>query len=92
MQDDILLTDSTIPCFQEPALIQEDLPNVFTNIAVYKGKRILMSAKFLIVPNGKILLYLRLCIDIGPIRNQYFDYFCLSSEGGYVQCCVSFLK
>lgn len=51
-----------------------------------------MSAMFLIDQDPEILLYLRLCIDIGPICNQHFDYFCLPSEGCYVQCCVSFLK
>lgn len=51
-----------------------------------------MSAKLLVVANRDIWLYLRLCIDIGPICNQHFDNFCLSSEGCYMQCCVSFLE
>lgn len=51
-----------------------------------------MPAKLLMSPKGETLLYLRLCVDISPICNQYFDYFCLSSKGCYVQCCVSFLK
>lgn len=65
---------------------------MLANIRVSKRRTILMSAKLLVAANRDSWPYLRLCIDIGPICDQHFDDFCLSSEGCYVQCCVSFLE
>lgn len=37
------------------------------------------------------MFYLRLCVDVGIVSDEFLHHVCLSSQGSYVKGCVSFL-
>ncbi len=37
------------------------------------------------------VFYLRLCVDVGTVGDEFLHHLCLPSQGSYVKSCVPFL-